>query len=141
MKPVQTTNHNFVYRRPQKGIGDLWVERRPAEHVVLSSWVPDAGEIKDLIAGAVIELGIYGMEPIPPVSIAIVPRTVVSENEPPKTTDAVKAQLGARGKGYSERGLPEACPVEGLHHHQVASGMSVQFQPGHLMGEIPEGYR
>jgi hypothetical protein len=33
------------------------------------------------------------------------------------------------------------CPREGLHHHQVGSGISIQFQPGHAMSDVPEAYR
>jgi hypothetical protein len=111
MKPVRTTNHNFVYRGPQEGISDLWVERKPVSHQVLSSWKPEEWEIKMLADGShVIELGIYGMEPIPPVSVAVVPRIVVSEDEPPKTTEEVIEQLG--DTPYNNSGLGIIRPRE-----------------------------
>lgn len=85
MKPVRTTRSNFVYRGPRPDIGDLWVERVPERRVVNSSWVLEPGELEALTSGEyVVQLGIYGMEPIPPVSLSIVPSVVVSDEEPPK---------------------------------------------------------
>lgn len=85
MKPVRTTRSNFVYRGPTPEIGDLWVERQPDRRVVNSSWVLEGREIEALASGEyVVELGIHGMEPIPPVSLTIMPAKVVTDDEPPQ---------------------------------------------------------
>jgi hypothetical protein len=84
MIPVRTARSNFVYRGPTPDIGDAWVERVPAERSVFMEWQPDAAERLLIAAGALIRLGIYSMEPIPPVSLGISTEPVVSADEPPK---------------------------------------------------------
>jgi len=71
MEPVRTNGSNFVYRGPTPDIGDAWVQRKPAEGVVLMAWRPTPEEREAIAAGGLIELGIFGMEPIPPVSLAL----------------------------------------------------------------------
>lgn len=36
---------------------------------------------------------------------------------------------------------PLICPRAGVHHHQIASGMSVQFHSGHEISLVPEQFR
>lgn len=71
MIPVRTCRSNFVYRGPTPDIGDAWVERQPARRSVLLTWRPSDEERAAIAAGALIEMGIHGMEPIPPVSLNI----------------------------------------------------------------------
>lgn len=84
MIPVRTARSNFVYRGPAPDIGDAWVERVPADGVVYMEWQPKADEVELLAAGGLIRLGIWGMEPIPPVSLGISSEPVLSADEPPK---------------------------------------------------------
>lgn len=71
MIPVRTRASNFVYRGPTPDIGDAWVERRPSERAVMLTWRPSDEERAAIAAGALVELGIYGQEPIPPVSVNV----------------------------------------------------------------------
>lgn len=71
MEPVRTNASNFVYRGPTPDIGDAWVQRKPADRAVLMAWLPSEEERAAIAAGALVELGIYGLEPIPPVSVGI----------------------------------------------------------------------
>lgn len=77
MIPVRTAASNFVYRGPTPDIGDAWVERRPGSNVFLD-WLPTVEEREAIAAGALIRLGIHGMEPIPPVSLAVSPHTTLT---------------------------------------------------------------
>jgi hypothetical protein len=79
MIPVRTNRSNFVYRGPTPDIGDAWVERKFAERAVMLTWRPSEDERAAIAAGALVELGIYGMEPIPPVSLNIADRPVLSD--------------------------------------------------------------
>ena len=78
MIPVRTSRSNFVYRGPTPDIGDAWVERRPPRRVFLT-WKPSDEERAAIAAGALIELGIHGMEPIPPVSLNVADAPEISE--------------------------------------------------------------
>lgn len=71
MKPVRTRSSNFVYRGPTPDIGDAWVERRPGERAVYLDWKPSEEERRLIADGALIRLGIFYMEPIPPVSLNV----------------------------------------------------------------------
>ena len=51
---------------------------------VFMEWQPDPGERALIADGALIRLGIYGMEPIPPVSLGVSTEPVVTADEPPK---------------------------------------------------------
>lgn len=84
MIPVRTARSNFVYRGPTPDIGDAWVERVPADRVVFMEWQPSPIEVELLAAGGLIRLGIWGMEPIPPVSLGISTEPVLTVDEPPK---------------------------------------------------------
>jgi hypothetical protein len=90
MKPVKTSRSNFVYRGPTLDIGDAWVERVTVRlpegpvNVVYMDWQPTDQEREVLATKGVIRLGIWGMEPIPPVSLELRPDLeVVDENPPP----------------------------------------------------------
>lgn len=105
MIPVRTSRSNFVYRGPTPDIGDAWVERQPQNRVVYMEWAPDDGERREISAGGLIRLGIYGMEPIPPVSLGVVApehSQVISPDAPPATTEEVIEQLGG-AEAYASR--------------------------------------
>ena len=94
MKPVRTNRSNFVYRGPTLDIGDAWVERATIRmpegpvSVVYMDWQPTAEE-RDVIARkGVIRLGIWGMEPIPPVSLEVRPDVEVVDEDPPPIQEA-----------------------------------------------------
>ena len=82
MKPVRTVSSNFVYRGPAADIGDAWVERRPSERVVYLAWELDDADREAIAAGALVKLGIWGLEPIPPVSLETVIEERVTDHEP-----------------------------------------------------------
>jgi hypothetical protein len=69
MEPIKRSTHNFVYRGPTPDIGDLSCERGGG--VVRSHWQPSEEELAVLNEGGSVELGIWGMEPIPPVSLGV----------------------------------------------------------------------
>lgn len=73
MDPIRHPSHNFVYRGPTPEIGDLSCHRGSAEgmSLVTSHWVPTADELKILNEGGSVKLGIWGLEPIPPVSLGV----------------------------------------------------------------------
>ena len=73
MDPVDNAWCNFTYLGPTDDIGDLRVQRDVVDgrRVVRSFWKPTPDELEQLQRGATIVLGIYGMEPIPPVSLHI----------------------------------------------------------------------
>jgi hypothetical protein len=69
MQPIRTERSNFTYLGPTPDIGDLPCRREPG--VVYSTWELTPEERIAIGEGANIELGIYHVEPIPPVSLAI----------------------------------------------------------------------
>lgn len=71
MHPVRTRASNFVYRGPAADVGDAWVERRPSERAVYLTWQLSEEERAAIAAGGTLRLGIYGMEPIPVVSLEL----------------------------------------------------------------------
>lgn len=83
MKPIKTKRTNITYRGPTPDIMDLPCERALVDsseqapgldegRVVFSIWEPSPEE-RDFVARTNnIKLGIYGMEPIPPVQLSIV---------------------------------------------------------------------
>lgn len=79
MIPVRTRASNMVYRGPTPDIGDAWVDRQPREHAVYLDWLPSDEERAAIAAGGLIRLGIFNMEPIPPVSLNVSPYEVLSE--------------------------------------------------------------
>lgn len=90
MNPVKTERSNFIYRGPTIDIGDAWVERATVtEHgrqipVVYMDWQPTEAEREAIAAGkGVVRLGIWGMEPIPPVSLEVRPDIAIVDTERP----------------------------------------------------------
>ena len=73
MDPIKTAAANFVYRGPREDIGDLWVQRVPSDRSVRSAWDLTDEERRVIAAGGRIELAIFYMEPIPPVSLVVLP--------------------------------------------------------------------
>lgn len=70
MIPIRTAASNFVYRGPTPDVGDAWTERRRPGEVYIT-WKPSGEERTAIAAGASIELGIFGREPISPVSLNV----------------------------------------------------------------------
>jgi hypothetical protein len=72
---IKTESSNFNYLGPEPGIGDLPCERRRIDErgrtAIFSTWKLTDEERRAIAEGANIELGIWFMEPIPPVSIAL----------------------------------------------------------------------
>ena len=77
MIPVRTSRSNFVYRGPTPDVGDAWVERRKSGEVYMT-WAPSDEEREAIAAGALVELGIFGREPISPVSLGVADRPELS---------------------------------------------------------------
>jgi hypothetical protein len=75
--PIRTNRSNFVYRGPTPDIGDAWVERRRPREVYLT-WKPSDEERARIAAGDLIELGLFGPEPIVPVSLNVADRPELS---------------------------------------------------------------
>lgn len=81
MQPVKTEKSNFVYLGPTDDIADLPCERVTevvedrVHGVVYSVWEPTEEERRAIADGANIKLGIWGMHPIPPVSLEAVQET------------------------------------------------------------------
>lgn len=72
MKPVKHAGSNLVYRGNSADIGDLWCMRQKPGHIDVVYEFTD--EERQMIAeGGKILLGIYH-EPIPPVSMAVMPK-------------------------------------------------------------------
>jgi len=90
MKPVKTARSNFVYRGPTLDIGDAWVVRVTVRlesgpvNVVYMDWQPTPEDLAALVDGkGVIRLGIWGMEPIPPVSLEVRTDLEIVDDAPP----------------------------------------------------------
>lgn len=89
MKPVKTARSNAVYRGPTLDIGDAWVERQRVRlpegdvDVVWMDWLPTDAEREAIARKGVIRLGIWGMEPIPPVSLEVRPDIEIVDEQPP----------------------------------------------------------
>ena len=90
MQPVRTNRSNAVYRGPTVDIGDAWVERAKVTtldgkpvNAVFMDWQPDAYDRLSIANGATIRLGIWGMEPIPPVSLQIRNDLTIVDGDPP----------------------------------------------------------
>ena len=70
MEPIRTNESNFTYRGPSPVIADLPCRVDGAD--TFSVWELTERERSQIAAGANIRLGIYGMRPIPPVSLQVV---------------------------------------------------------------------
>ena len=70
MTPIKTQESNFTYLGPRQDIADL--PCRVEQGNTFSVWELTAEERALVADGANVRLGIYGMRPIPPVSLSIV---------------------------------------------------------------------
>jgi len=102
VNPVKTDRSNFVYLGPRPDIGDAWVERTAVQMegtlvpVVYMDWQPTAEERKAIARGkGVVRLGIWGMEPIPPVSLEVRPDIVIIDADPGHRIPALQAKGNA----------------------------------------------
>jgi hypothetical protein len=72
MRPVRHGASNLVYRGPTAEIGDLWCQRvKP--HEIRVVYELDDRDREQIAAGGRIELAMY-CEPIPPISMVVLPR-------------------------------------------------------------------
>lgn len=73
MQPVKNDWCNFTYLGPTPDIGDLPCRRETVDgvNVVRAYYKPNADELEQLARGGTIVLGLWGCEPIPPVSLGI----------------------------------------------------------------------
>jgi hypothetical protein len=78
MKPIRTAKSNFVYGGPHDDIGDAWVEKSP--EVVYMVWELDDDERRFIIDGGNLKLGIYYVQPIPPVSLGVTGEQKIEES-------------------------------------------------------------
>lgn len=71
MLPIKTNRSNFVYKGPTPDIGDLPCERttESGTSVVYAVFELADEERKAIADGGFIKIGIWGMEPIPPISV------------------------------------------------------------------------
>ncbi len=83
MKPVRTRESNLVYKGDGANVVDLPCQRARIEEgpfdggtVIYSVWEPSDEQRAALADGALVRLGIYGMEPIPPVSLDVVEKAI-----------------------------------------------------------------
>ena len=94
MNPVRTNRSNFVYRGPTLDIGDAWVERELVAmpegqaRVVWMDWQLDDVDRQAIAAGALIRLGVWGLEPIPPLSLDARLDLEVVDPDPPVIKEA-----------------------------------------------------
>lgn len=73
MDPIKRSSHNFTYKGPEPGIGDLSCEKttdNTGRPVCVSHWRPNDLELQALIAGGAVRLSIFS-EPIPPVALGV----------------------------------------------------------------------
>lgn len=75
MTPIRTRESNFTYLGPSAEIADLPCSRKGLNTFCI--WELTAEEREAIAAGGRIQLGIYGVQPIPPVSLQ------VAENDGP----------------------------------------------------------
>lgn len=72
MDPIRTPTSNLVYKGDGGEIADLHCERRRVDGghtAIFSTWKPTDEERAWIAAGANVEIGIYHVEPIPPISV------------------------------------------------------------------------
>jgi hypothetical protein len=71
MRPVKTAAANWVYYGPTEDIGDLWCQRVEPGHIRVVYELDD-NERKLIAEGGRVELAML-YEPIPPISMAVLP--------------------------------------------------------------------
>lgn len=98
MKPIRHAGSHVVYKGPTEEIGDLWCQRvRPGQIRVV--YELDDHDRELIAAGGRIELAMYS-EPIPPISMAVLP-------------EAMCRPVGEHGwKGQSVDDVPDAIPED-----------------------------
>lgn len=71
MLPIKTNRSNFTYKGDGAGVGDLPCERTTESGVgvVYAVYEPAEEERRAIAEGGFIKIGIWGMEPIPPISL------------------------------------------------------------------------
>lgn len=70
MRPIRTKESNFTYLGPTREIADLPCRRERAD--TFSVWTLSDAERKAIADGANLRIGIWGMTPIPPISLEVV---------------------------------------------------------------------
>lgn len=118
MKPVKTVSSNFVYRGPEPDIGDAWVERRPDEHVVYMVWELDDVERQAIAMGGQVKMGIFYMEPIPPVSLNVVVEEQVTDADPSHRIGIPRQKFDCQCPGREFGGHQVGC------RHREAQGFA-----------------
>lgn len=83
MRPIRHEGSNFVYRGPSDEVGDLWVQRQPVIGCVEVIYELTDDDRQTIAEGGFIRLGIW-TEPIPPVSMAVIPGEQVTKVEDQK---------------------------------------------------------
>lgn len=87
MRPITTAETAFEYGAPpgmEDEIGGFPCCREPAlgrNTTIYSVWEPTESERKLIALGHNLRLGIHGMEPIPPVSLAITHLANIDDDE------------------------------------------------------------
>lgn len=105
MDPIKTAAANFVYRGPHDDIGDLWVQRIPADaprgraEQIRSVWRPTDEERRMIAEGGAIELALWYAEPIPPLSVV----ALSAEQAQPVGEHAFRIDDFERGIGLGDR--------------------------------------
>lgn len=126
MIPVRTGRSNFVYRGPTPDIGDAWVRRAPSKRAVYLVWQPSEAERRAIAEGGLIELGIFNMEPIPPVSLNIATEQVLDEAGV-ALSDRARAHLRVR---YGYQPVPAG-------HWAVSQQVWAQLQEHRVLDNAP----
>jgi hypothetical protein len=74
MKAVKNKLCNLTYTGPTPDIFDLPCRQETVQgrSVVMSYWKPTESELEQLNKGGTVRLGIYYIEPIPPVSLDVI---------------------------------------------------------------------
>lgn len=121
MHPVKHAGSNLVYRGPTPDIGDLWVQRDypNAVRVVYDLTDNDRALIAE---GGRIELSMFH-EPIPPISMAVLPEGMCrpvgehgwkgQELEPEPRDPTEEEELDAAGRVWPARPEPKPEPDDG----------------------------
>ena len=88
MRVIRTANCNMVYRGPEPGIGDMPCERRVMDGhgrtAIFATWALSDEDRKAIADGANVEVGLYYIEPIPPVYVGLTSRQEMQHTTPPK---------------------------------------------------------
>lgn len=114
MQPVKTNESNFTYLGPTEEIADLPCRLEGPNTFCV--WEPTESDRKLIAEGGHIRLGIYGAQPIPPVSLQIVANAGPYERVPApcdacgKEVDDDVHALGPGTHAFRLRAKPEFQP-------------------------------